>query len=41
LVRRGRNFAEQRDTLRAADATYREEIRKTGVYDKIWQACVV
>ena len=32
---------EKRDILRAADAIYLEEIRKAGLYDRIWQAFVV
>jgi len=32
---------EKLDTLRAADAIYLDEIRKAGLYDKIWQAFAV
>ncbi len=32
---------EKRDLLRKADAIYIEEIRKAGLYDKIWQAFAV
>jgi GMP synthase (glutamine-hydrolysing) len=33
--------AEKLDLLRKADAIYIEEIRKAGLYDKIWQAFAV
>jgi GMP synthase (glutamine-hydrolysing) len=32
---------EKADTLRAADAIYLEELRKAGLYDRIWQAFAV
>ena len=32
---------EKLDTLRQADAVYLDEIRKAGLYDKIWQAFAV
>jgi GMP synthase (glutamine-hydrolysing) len=32
---------EKLDTLRKADAIYLDEIRKAGLYDKIWQAFAV
>src|SRR6202012_5574390 len=32
---------EKLDTLRQADTIYLEEIRKAGLYDKIWQAFAV
>jgi GMP synthase (glutamine-hydrolysing) len=37
----GEVTAERCDVLRAADAIYLEEIRKAGLYDKIWQAFAV
>ena len=36
-----RDHAEKLDILRKADAIYLDEIRKAGLYDKIWQAFAV
>jgi len=37
----GRRVAGKLDILRKADAIYLDEIRKAGLYDKIWQAFAV